>query len=187
MAALLYLITAIATALPILVALGWASLGAGTIPTEYISLLGSFILLASAVMVFFDRRFAARLALVGTIAIWSFYLPGIVIRNSGFRCSYGHLLIPPLTIRQPSPDMKLSSSEIRQIEDSGITGTLSTYTANGRYGSEKQSHVILIMQGPVKGPIELKEPDASNVVYVQYGQEWKMFPPNTRTLKRKKF
>jgi hypothetical protein len=41
------------------------------------------------------------------------------------------------------------------------------------------------MQGPVRGPIELKEPNASNVVYIQYGEEWKMFPPNTRTLRRK--
>jgi hypothetical protein len=190
--AAVYLLTGIATAAPIVMALSWASLGAGTTPTEYISLFGSLVLVASALISLFDGRSAARLALVGTVALWSFYLPAAVgvfrIRLSDQELGLSVLLWTPsdspLRIRQPSPNIKLSSSEIRQIEDSGITGTLSTYAADGRYGSGKQSHVILIMQGPVKARIELKEPDASNIVYVQYGENWKMFPPKTRTLKR---
>ena len=79
---------------------------------------------------------------------------------------------------------QLSPSEIQQINDTGITGELSPFTVNNGFGNGKSSHVILIMQGPVKGPIELKEPDAGNVVYVQYGADWKMFPPNAPTLKR---
>jgi hypothetical protein len=75
---LLYLLTAAATAIPVVWALGWAVWGAGVSITEYISLLGSLILVVSAAVSFSKRTFAARLALVGTVAVWSFYMPAIV-------------------------------------------------------------------------------------------------------------
>jgi hypothetical protein len=146
---------------------------------------------AAALISLVNRRFAARLALVGAVGIWSFYLPTIVdvvkTRLSDQELGLSVLLwspsASPLTI-QEHPNMRLSPIEIQQIKDVGITGALSTYTANGQFGSGKTSHVTLIMQGPVKGPIELKEPDTSSVVYIQYGDDWKMFPPNARTLER---
>ena len=54
----LYLITGIATAVPVAVALGWAVWGAGTSPTEYLSLLGSLILVVSALISLSNRRVA---------------------------------------------------------------------------------------------------------------------------------
>jgi hypothetical protein len=77
MVPLLYLLTGIATAVPIVVALRWASLGAGTIATEYISLLGSLVLVASALISLFDRRFAARLALVARLPFGPFIFRGL--------------------------------------------------------------------------------------------------------------
>jgi hypothetical protein len=96
---LLYLLTGIATAIPVVWALGWAVWGAGTSPTEYLSLLGSLVLAASAAIG--ARRVAARMALVGAMAVWSFYLPSIVgvarirlsDRSLTFRYSSGLLLI----------------------------------------------------------------------------------------------
>jgi hypothetical protein len=76
---LLYLFTGIVTAIPVLYALGWAVWGAGTSPLEYISLLGSLILVISAFLGLSSRRLAARLALVGALGVWSFYLPAIVV------------------------------------------------------------------------------------------------------------
>jgi hypothetical protein len=80
--------------------------------------------------------------------------------------------------------MRLSTVTIQQIKQTGITGALSTYTGIGQYGSGKKSYVTLIMQGPVREPIELREPDATSVVYIQDGKDWKMFPSNARMLER---
>ncbi|HXI39619.1 MAG TPA: hypothetical protein VNH83_06555 [Bryobacteraceae bacterium] len=195
---LLYLATGIATAIPVVWALGWAVWGAGTSLTEYISLFGSLILVVSAFVNLSNRRAAARLALVGVSAIWSLYLPGIVgvvrIRLTDQELGLSVLLWKPavasLVIHDVQqipnfPDMTLSPVEIQQIKSTGITGEVSTHTANNRYGTGKKSHVILIMQKPVAKPVELKEPDAASVIYVQYAGGWKMFPANARTLERK--
>ena len=188
---LLYLLTGIATAIPVVWALGWAVWGAGTSPTEYLSLFGSLILVLSALISLANRRSAARLALLGVFAIWSFYLPTIVgvvksplsDQELGLSVLLWTPSASPLTIQEQT-QIRLSPIEIQQIKDTGITGALSTYTANGRFGSGKKSHVTLIMQRPVNQPIELKEPDATRVVYVQYGKGWKIFPPDARTLER---
>ena len=197
MAALLYVLTGIATAVPVVWALSWAVWGAGTSLTEYLSLFGSFILIVAGLVCLSNRRSAARVALVGAVAIWSFYLPAIMglvkIRLTDQELGMSVLLwtpsASPLAIREPSqvpspPNMKLSQTEIQQIKDTGITGSISTFAVNGRYGSGKKSHVTLIMQGPVTEPIELKEPDATSVVYVQNGKDWTIFPKNAPTLKR---
>src|ERR1039458_6005967 len=76
MARPLYLLTGVVTAVPVLWALGWAVWGAGVSITEYLSLLGSVLLLAAAGSS--RPRFAARLAVVGSVAVWSFYLPAIL-------------------------------------------------------------------------------------------------------------
>ena len=75
---LLCLFTGAATAIPVVWALGWAVWGAAVSITEYVSLLGSLILVASAAVSSSKRTFAARLALIGTVAVWSFYMPAIV-------------------------------------------------------------------------------------------------------------
>ncbi len=193
----LYTFTAIATAIPVVWALGWAVWGAGTSPTEYLSLLGSLFLVIAAFVSFSNRRLAARFALVGTVAIWSFYFTAIaalaIVRLSDQELSLTVLRwspsASPLTIQELTqvpnfPDMKLSQSDIQQIKDTGITGALSTYSVNGRYGNGTKSHVILIMQEPVTKLAELPEPDADSIIYVQYGHEWKKFPSRARTLKR---
>jgi hypothetical protein len=82
--------------------------------------------------------------------------------------------------------MTLSPQDVQQIKDAGITGTLSIYggfTAD-TYRRDKRSRVILMMQRPVTDVIELKEPDATSIVYIQDGAQWRMFPPDAATLKR---
>lgn len=187
-ASALYLATAIATAIPVIRLLGWAVWGAGTSLTEYLSLLGSLILVISALMSPTNRRFAARFALAGVTLIWSFYLPTLVriARTSlsdqelGLSVLLWNPSASPLIIRERG----LFPVELQLIKDSGITGMLSVLAARGLYGSGKKSHVTLIMQRPVHTAIELKEPDATDVVYVQYGDNWKIYPSNARTLER---
>ena len=82
------------------------------------------------------------------------------------------------------PRYEVVCGDIQQIKAAGVTGELSVYAANGHYGSGKKSHAIIIMQRPVAGAIELKEPDATSVVYIQGDHDWRIFPPDAHTLKR---
>jgi hypothetical protein len=198
MARLLYVLTGLVTAIPVVWALGWAVWGAGVSVAEYLSLLGSLLLVASGVAGHSRRRVAARVALVSTAAIWSFYLPGIagVVKSVATNQELSLTVLlwtpsaSPLVIEQwkqipGAPDTSLSPADISQIESTGISGTVSVYTANGKYGKGKQSRVILIMQAPVSGPVELKEPDATSIVYLQEDSRWSQFPPNAPTLSRR--
>jgi hypothetical protein len=194
---LLYLLTGAATAIPVVWALGWAVWGAGVSITEYVSLFGSLILVVSAMVSSSKRAFAARLALIGAIAVWSFYMPAIrgfaTSRLSDQELGLAVLLwnptASPLVIQQPAqspntPSTRLSAGDVKQIEAAGLRGELSVYTANDRYGSGKKSHVTIVMQRPVTDAVELKEPDATSIVYVQGDHGWKMFPADAPTLKR---
>jgi hypothetical protein len=194
---LLYLFTGIATAIPVVWELGWAVWGAGVSITEYFSLLGSLILITSAAVKPSKPAIAARLALTGAAAVWSFYMPAIAgfasTRMSDQELGLALLLwtpsTAPLAIQQPAeipniPSTKLSAIYLQQIEAADLKGELSVYTAGGRYGSGKKSHVTIIIQRPVAEVVELKEPDATNVVYIQGAHDWRMWPPDAPTLKR---
>jgi hypothetical protein len=194
---LLYLFTGAATAIPVVWALAWAVWGAGVGTTEYVSLLGSLILVASAAVSSSKRVFAARLALIGAVAVWSFYMPAIFgfasTRLSDQELGLAVLIwapsTSPLVVQQPAqspntPSTRLSPTDVEQIEAVGLRGEVSVYTANDRYGSGKKSHVTIVMQRPITDVVELREPDATSVVYVQSDHGWRMFPANAFTLKR---
>jgi hypothetical protein len=194
---LLYLFTGVATAIPAVWALGWAVWGASVSITEYVSLLGSLLLVASAAVSSSKRAFAHRLALIGAVAVWSFYMPAIwgfaSIWLSDQELGLAVLLwtpsTSPLVIQQPeqipnTPSTRLSVRDVQRIEAAGLTGEMSVYTANNRYGSGKKSHVTIVMQRPVTDVVELKEPDAASVLYVQGDHDWRMFPADAPTLKR---
>ncbi len=191
---LLYLFTGLTTAVLAIWALGWAVWGAGIFLTEYLSLFGSLLLLAAALMP--SRRIAARAALLGAAGVWSLYLPAMAnevrSRLTDQELKLAVLLwspsASPLVIEQSkligsTPDIPLSSADIQQIKDTRISGTVSLYQG-GNVGSGKQSRVILIMQGQVDSAVELREPDATSIVYLQQGTEWRMFPPKAPTLER---
>jgi hypothetical protein len=198
---LLYLSTGIITLIPVWYQLSWAVWGAPISPLEFVSLLGSILFVVAAFTSLSDRRSAARRASIAAVAVWSFYLPAIVttvnIHSSDQELTLSvYLWTPaasPLAIRQPkltsnSPDMASLRTEIQQIEKTGITGSISVFHSPSsrftRYGSGKKSHVTLIIQRPVTRPVELREPDATSVVYVQQADGWKMFPHNAHTLER---
>jgi hypothetical protein len=105
-------------------------------------------------------------------------------RNSVFRWTPSP---SQLTIQQGGPSSgvpPLAAGDIEQIRKSGITGSLS-FDGGSRSGYGKISHAILIFQEPVSRPIELREPDATTVIYIQDGHNWKIFPSNARLLKRR--
>lgn len=192
----LYLITGIATAAPVIYALEWAVWGAPIVATKYLSLLGSATLLVAAFTSLFERRIAARIALVGVLAIWSLYLPAITgavrTKLSDQRLTL-HVVrwVPspqPLTVSDSAgetrPETRLTRAEIEHLKEAGVTGRVETFSL-GIYGNgNKSSRTIIVIQNPVASPVELPEPNATTVVYVQHGDSWRLYPASAPTLRR---
>jgi hypothetical protein len=190
--AVLYALTGILTAIPVAVALLWAGASYGPVSTgEYISIVGSVILLIAALQATLDRNSAAWIALLGSTLVWSFYLPTIAgllrIRLSDQRLTVRVLIWRPLTastaLVNPKSLSNLSQFEARALKDLGINGAL-MFKGTATFGSGKPSSVLIIIRHPVQKPIELKEPDSCQIVYVQHDGSWAMYPPNAHTLSR---
>jgi hypothetical protein len=82
--AALYLVTAIMTAVHVLYLLLGGLYGAPTTATQYVSLVGSVILFVAGAIAFFSSRVAAIIALIGSLAMWCFYVPALVHSFFGF-------------------------------------------------------------------------------------------------------
>lgn len=78
----------------------------------------------------------------------------------------------------------LTANDINQLESLGLRGYLEGYSG-GYYGEGKPSRAIIVMQHQLNSPVELPQPDGVNVIYIQEGDEWRMYPANAPTLKRK--
>ena len=193
----LYVLTGIATTIPVVWALGWSVWGAGVSITECLSLLGSLLLVVLGIAGPSRRRVAGRVALLSTTGIWSFYLPGIVgvVRSNVTNQELSLAVLrwtptaAPLVIENwqqtpGAPDMTLSAVDIQQIKNTGISGIVSLYAANGKYGKGKHSRAILIMREPVRKAIQFNEPNATSVIYIYDGAGWRQVPPNAPTLNR---
>lgn len=171
--------------------LSWVVWGAAPVPLEFVSLFGSLALVAAAFITRSNRRKAGRVAFIAALASGSFFIQAFVttahIRESGQKLTLSVFLWKPsssvLTIREPR-NRTPSEADIRQIRTAKITGTVSLFNIN-RFGSGTASSVVLIMQRPVARRVELPEPDATDVVYVQEAAGWKMFPAGAHTLQRK--
>jgi hypothetical protein len=74
---LLYFVTAVVTGFHLYTLLSLVVLGVPINPLEVVALLGSLCLLIAAYISLFKPHAAAKLALVATLAIWSFYGPAI--------------------------------------------------------------------------------------------------------------
>lgn len=94
-----------------------------------------------------------------------------------------HLSVKGIPSMAESPATTLTSKEVAQLEAMGLTGKL-TITASSFQGTGKQSRAVIVMHRQVESAVELAQPDATEVIYVQNGNEWKMYPPDAPTLKR---
>ncbi len=78
MTVLLYLATALTTATQVYFLSAWSMWRAPITPSQYIALVGSFVLLVAALLVRWKPRLASILALCSCVLIWCFYAPAIV-------------------------------------------------------------------------------------------------------------
>jgi hypothetical protein len=44
--------------------------------------------------------------------------------------------------------------------------------------------VLILVRGPISSKVTVREPKAADVVYVQEGEHWKMYPANAPTIKK---
>lgn len=77
----------------------------------------------------------------------------------------------------------ITSEELTQLKLIGVTGQL-TVMGPGTFGRGKHTRAVILMQHESESPVELAQPDGSEVIYLQYDNEWKMYPPNAPTLRR---
>jgi hypothetical protein len=78
MTVLLYLATALTTATQVYFLTAWSMWRAPITSSQYIALVGSFVLLVAALMVRWIPRLATILALCSCVLIWCFYAPALV-------------------------------------------------------------------------------------------------------------
>lgn len=72
-----YFVASVVTGFHVYTLLAMALYGIPANPFELVSLLGSLILLIAAIVSLFKPHAAARMALVASLLIWSFYGPAI--------------------------------------------------------------------------------------------------------------
>jgi hypothetical protein len=158
--------------------------------------LAALLLGISAFLSLAERRIAGRTALVGLLAIWSFYLPlvtaAIETKVNDQRLTLRVLTwtpsSEPLTVSNLSgksrPDTRLTEADIEQLRQAGVTGAVANYVVNNYGNGGKSSRAIIVIQNPVSVPVEFPEPDGATDVYVQHGNTWQKYPANAPILKR---
>lgn len=192
----LYLLTGIATGLHVLYLLSWAVWGAPTHPLQYISVVGSLVVIVAAYVSLFKPRIAARFALLGLAAVWPFYVTAVVrtvqVKVSDQRLTLRVLKWSPgpesLSVsdslgRAGDEEARLPSSLIEQLKEIGLTGEIGNY-GYSIHGQGERSEAIIVMQKQVQQPTDLPQPDATTIIYVQYEHGWKLYPPSAPMLRR---
>jgi hypothetical protein len=85
----LYLIAGALTGFQVYSLLALGVYGAPVSPLEFLSLLGSLVLIVAAYLSLWKPRVAARVALLAALTIWCFYAPASLGAVRSWRASHG--------------------------------------------------------------------------------------------------
>lgn len=82
---------------------------------------------------------------------------------------------------------KLSADEIKLLRSLGLKGSLlvGMQASKATGNSSRHARAIIVLRERLETRVDLREPKATNVVYVQDGKNWKMYPPGARTIGKK--
>jgi hypothetical protein len=190
-----YLAAGIATGVPVLRLLGASVWGVPRLPLEYVSLAGSLLLVLAAFLSLGDRRLAGKVAFLGFLGTGAFYVP-IAVQAVQLRLKDQRLTVRLLKW-QPGPGPlvatdPLASSGSPAALPGSVTALLQRIGITGHVvnqgvvvqGRGAASEAILLLQHPVDGRVRLPQPSHTQVVYVQNGNGWRMFPPTSATVDR---
>lgn len=125
------------------------------------------------------------IAATGTVPLFAWLSPdqSLQVVFVQWTPSSEHLSVKGIPPIGESPATTLTSEEVAQLEAMGLTGKL-TITASSVHGTGKHSRAVIVMHRRVGSAVELAQPDATEVIYIQNGNEWKMYPPDSPTLRR---
>ena len=87
---------------------------------------------------------------------------------------------------------RLTNADVERLRALGLSGSV-TFAGSGIYGSgppgtnedRPNAYVLIVLQRPVKEPVNLAQPDRTKVIYVQTDDGWRMYPSDAKTLQRK--
>ncbi len=85
---LLYLLAGALTAIQVYALLTLGVYGAPVSPLEFLSLLGSLVLIVAAYLALWKPRLAARVALLAALVIWCFYAPATLHAVRSWRAGH---------------------------------------------------------------------------------------------------
>jgi MFS family permease len=82
---------------------------------------------------------------------------------------------------------KLSADEIKLLRSLGLKGSLRVgmQASKSTGNSSRHARAIIVLRERLETRVDLREPKATNVVYVQDGKNWNMYPPGARTIGKK--
>jgi hypothetical protein len=78
---------------------------------------------------------------------------------------------------------KLKIEEINQLNAAGVKGVLYVRAAGEHGGGhDKKARIVIVMSNQIRSTMDLPQPDGTNVIYLQKGDNFQMLPKNTPTL-----
>jgi hypothetical protein len=164
-----------------------------------IAFLGCGALVGAAAGHASHPRFAAGVAFVGLLPVWAFYASAavtpLVEARSDQRLQVVFLQWDP-GVGGPTvgptndllsmiyPGELISSADLDELSAANVTGTLKV-TQVWETGKGPAARMLVVMSGQLEVPqVELREPQAAHVIYVQRGGAWEMHPPDAPTIAR---
>jgi hypothetical protein len=90
----------------------------------------------------------------------------------------------------PGPDQigansGLTKNEVAVLNSLGLKGNLHSGMQSYSGSGEKSARALIIIRGPLTSKVTLRQPKATNVVYVQDGSTFRMYPSDAHKLRQK--
>lgn len=84
------------------------------------------------------------------------------------------------------PDSGLAKDEMAVLNSFGLKGKLHGGIQSSSGSGEKRARALIVVRGPLTSKVTLRQPKATNVVYVQQdGSTFRMYPSDAPTLRKR--
>lgn len=77
----------------------------------------------------------------------------------------------------------LTAEELNQLKSLGLTGTFRFGISVYRGYTPSQARAVIVCTAELRSPVELREPRATHVMYVQHGDTWNRYPQGAPMLR----
>lgn len=79
----------------------------------------------------------------------------------------------------------LTHEELGLLKSLGLSGTLHVGMEQATGNSPMEARVVVVFTGELHSRAELRQPLKTHVLYIEQGDNWKMYPPNAPTIRNK--